>query len=393
APPGRGSSAPAVRTGARTRPPPRARRETPSRRRRARARSRSAPPRSARPRDAARLPPARDRRPPLPPARRARAAPRRRRAALRRFARPCRAGLGPRGCRRSGGADGPLRGPFCLGGVLLREATDPDRRERRRLLDRQLAGAPQLEQREKRRGLLEPRELCDLGLEVEARTPPEQPAEALEELRHGREAQRHVRERDVGRILREQANRTGERLGILRRELRGDLRRERRRAEAEEAVALAGKALAEPAGRLLRAPVLGEPPGELLRGLLGIELGELGFLLGEERTRLQLEQRRDEDEELAAHLEIELVLLAEPLEEGDDDAGEVDVPQVELLLEDEREQQVERPLERVEVELELPDNHPRDPSSVTGRGPSGRPCAAPSARAAASARPSPTARG
>ena len=43
--------------------------------------------------------------------------------------------------------------------------------------------------------------------------------------------------------------------------------------------------------------------------------------------------------------------------------GEVDVAQVELLLEDERQQQVERPLEGVEVELELPDDHARDPSA------------------------------
>ena len=83
-------------------------------------------------------------------------------------------------------------------------------------------------------------------------------------------------------------------------------------------------------------------------------------LVREERARLQLEQRRDEDEELAARLEVELLPLGQPLEEGGDDAREVDVPQVELLLEDEREQQVERPLERVEVELELPDDHAAD---------------------------------
>ena len=191
-----------------------------------------------------------------------------------------------------------------------------------------------------------------------------------------------------GRVLREQPQRTGERLGILRRERRLDLRRERRRAEAEEAVALVGQPVAQPAGGLLGAPVLGEPARELLRGLLGVELGELGFLVREERPRLQLEQRRDEDEELAARLEVELLLLGEPLEERDDDAREVDVPQVELLLEDEREQQVERPLERVEVELELPDDHVPDPSAVTGRGSSGRPCAGRSDRPRLRHRPS-----
>ena len=132
------------------------------------------------------------------------------------------------------------------------------------------------------------------------------------------------------------------------------MRRERRRAEAEVAVALRREPLAQPRRRLLRAPVLGEPPRELLGGLLGLELGELGVLVGEEPARLQLEQRRDQDEELAARVEVELLPLGEPLEERDDDAREVDVAQVELLLEDEREQQVERPLERVEIELELP---------------------------------------
>ena len=134
-----------------------------------------------------------------------------------------------------------------------------------------------------------------------------------------------MREGDLGRILREQAKRAGQRLGILRRERRLGLRRERSRAEPEEAVALVGQTLAEPGGSLLGAPVLGEPARELLRGLFGIELGELGFLLREERARLQLEQRRDEDEELAARLEVELLLLGETLEERDDDAGEVDV--------------------------------------------------------------------
>ena len=168
-----------------------------------------------------------------------------------------------------------------------------------------------------------------------------------------------MRERDLRRLLREHAERQRERLGILRRERRLDLRRERRRAEPEVAVALRREPLAEPLRGLLGAPVLGEPPRELLGGLLRIELCELGLLVREERARLQLEQRRDEDEELAARLEVELLPLGQPLEEGDDDAREVDVPQVELLLEDEREQQVERPLERVEVELELPDDHAR----------------------------------
>ena len=85
------------------------------------------------------------------------------------------------------------------------------------------------------------------------------------------------------------------------------------------------EALREPAGRLLHAPVLGEAPRQLLGGLLRLELGELGGLLGEEAARLQLEERGDQDEELAAGLEVELLALGEALDEGDDDPGDVDL--------------------------------------------------------------------
>ena len=195
--------------------------------------------------------------------------------------------------------------------------------------------------------------------------------------------------------MREQPQHGAERLGILRRERRLDLRRERRRPEPEVPVALRREPLAEPRRGFLRAPVLGEPPRKLLRRLFGIELRELGVLVGEERARLQLEQRGDQHEELAARLEVELFALGQPLEERDDDAGEVDVPQVELLLEDERKQQVERPLEGVEIKRELADDHARERTVATGRGPSGQPssgrsrssAASPSARASSRTRP------
>ena len=96
---------------------------------------------------------------------------------------------------------------------------------------------------------------------------------------------------------------------------------ERRRTEAEVAVALGGEPLAQPAGGLLHAPVLGEPPRELLGRLLRLEIGELGLLLGEQVACLQLEQRGDEDEELAARIEVELVALGQALDERDDDAA------------------------------------------------------------------------
>src|SRR6476619_2512745 len=121
--------------------------------------------------------------------------------------------------------------------------------------------------------------------------------EALEELRDGREAQRHVRERDGGWRNGEGSECLPERLGILRREPPLDRRRERSRAESEEPVLLGAEALQQPRCRLLHAAVLCEAPRELLRSLLGLELAELGSLLREERTRLQLEESRHEHEE------------------------------------------------------------------------------------------------
>ena len=94
--------------------------------------------------------------------------------------------------------------------------------------------------------------------------------------------------------------------------------------------------LGEPGAGLLRAPVLGQAPRELLGGLLGLELGELGLLVGKEPARLQLEQRRDQDEELAARVEVELVALGEARDERDDDLRQVDVAQRELVAQDER---------------------------------------------------------
>src|SRR5204863_7325758 len=107
-------------------------------------------------------------------------------------------------------------------------------------------------------------------------------------------------------------------------------------------------------------------------------------LVREELAGLQLEQRRDEHEELPAGVEVEPALLGEVLAECDDDRRHVDVDQLQLLPQDEREQQVERPLERVEVEIELPRQHAGEVSDRGGCGPAGWPSSGPSAAATAS---------
>ena len=111
----------------------------------------------------------------------------------------------------------------------------------------------------------------------------------------------------------------------------------------------------EPARRLLHTAVLGEPPRELLCRLLGLELPELGGLVREQASRLELEQRGDEHEELPACLQVELVPLRHALDEREHDRGDVDVARLELLSEQERQEEVERSLERVEFQLQLAD--------------------------------------
>ena len=68
-----------------------------------------------------------------------------------------------------------------------------------------------------------------------------------------------------------------------------------------------------------------------------------------------------------------LLLVLEPLGERRDDVGHLDLGQAQLLLEDERQQQVERALERVEVEVQHGCRHPREASEAGGRVPWGRP--------------------
>ena len=217
-----------------------------------------------------------------------------------------------------------------------------------------LAGLAQLEQCEQGDGLLDAREPIDLGVEVEDPPAREERPKTLEELRDGREAKGHVAERHGRRRHGQHPKRSCEGLGILRCETALGLRRERSRPDAEEAISLAGEPLQEPGRGFLHAPVLGKPARELLGRLLRLELAELRRLVGEERAGLQLEQRGHEHEELPARLEVKLVALRHALHEGEHDRGDVDLAGLELLLEEEREEQVEGTLERVELQLELP---------------------------------------
>ena len=119
---------------------------------------------------------------------------------------------------------------------------------------------------------------------------------------------------------REQPQGDCERAGILRCERRSTFGASGAGPSRKKRSPSSSRRSREPARPPPCPPVLREPPRELLGRLLGLELGELGLLVGEQRARLQLEQRGDEDEELAARLEVELLPLREPLEERHHDA-------------------------------------------------------------------------
>ena len=94
------------------------------------------------------------------------------------------------------------------------------------MLERHLARLSQLEQGQEGDRLIDARELTDLGVEVEAAPTAENGSKALEELRDGWEAERHVRKRHLWRGLGEQPQRGCELRLVLEREpaLRDDVR-------------------------------------------------------------------------------------------------------------------------------------------------------------------------
>jgi hypothetical protein len=112
-------------------------------------------------------------------------------------------------------------------------------------------------------------------------------------------------------------------------------------------------------GRLAIAVVLEHPREQLLRRLDGLDVEAVVVVGGEHQPRLQLEQRGDQDEELGGRLEIELTGSLEVLDVGQHDLRQVDLEQVDLLPQHERQEQVERPVEDLEVEVERGDGHRR----------------------------------
>ena len=101
--------------------------------------------------------------------------------------------------------------------------------------------------------------------------------------------------------------------------------------------------------------VLEHPREQLLGRLARLEVEALLLVRGQHQPRLELEQRGDQDEELGGGLEVELAGALEVLDVGEHDLGEVDLEQVDLLPQHERQEQVEGPVEDLEVEVERGD--------------------------------------
>ena len=132
------------------------------------------------------------------------------------------------------------------------------------------------------------------------------------------------------------------------------LRRQRRGSVQQLVAGL--EALAQPAGRAAVAGVGEHPRQQLVRRLGRHQLVELVDLLaGQHQARLQLQQRRDQHQELRRRLEVQLPLRLQVVDVGEHDVGEVHLEQIELLAQDQRQQQVEGAGEDVEVELERVD--------------------------------------
>ena len=179
-------------------------------------------------------------------------------------------------------------------------------------------------------------------------------------LAHAHARGGHVAEVGRGRVAQQAPERGAQHGGVVAGlgQLGGDAAQLRRQRRDAVAVAVLG--------RQTRRELLGGPPEaavvehareQLVGGLPRLELEQLLLLAGEHEPRLELEQRGDEDQELGGRLQVQLALGLEVVEVGEHDVGEIDLQQVELLAQDERQQEVEGPGEDVEVQLELGDAH------------------------------------
>src|SRR5205085_6333980 len=80
-------------------------------------------------------------------------------------------------------------------------------------------------------------------------------------------------------------------------------------------------------------------------------------LAREHQPRLQLEQRGDQQHEFRRRLEVELAARLEVVEVREHDVRERELEQIDLFAQHQRQQQVERTREDVEIELYRRQHH------------------------------------
>ena len=134
----------------------------------------------------------------------------------------------------------------------------------------------------------------------------------------------------------------------------GQVRAAQRGRQRRTAIAnalLAGQPGAEMLGRAPVALGLEHACEQLLGRLAGLELVQLVVGARQHEARLQLQQRRDQHEELGGDLEIEVATSVEVVEVRDHDLGELDFEQVDLLAQHEREEQIEGTREDLEIQF------------------------------------------
>ena len=94
------------------------------------------------------------------------------------------------------------------------------------------------------------------------------------------------------------------------------------------------------------------PREQLLGGFAGLDVEQLLVLAGEHQPRLQLQQGGDQDDEFGGALEVELAGALEVVQVGQHDLRQLELEQVDLFAQDQRQQQVEGPAEDLEVEVQ-----------------------------------------
>ena len=231
-----------------------------------------------------------------------------------------------------------------------------------------------LEQGEDRHRLGQPVLVAEGGVEVDLASAGQQAAQDLEAPLQ-RDGRADVAGVDGRRRAQQVAEGRAEPVGVigLAGGVEGDATQVGgQRRGAVEVGALGLEAGGELGAGVLVAAVLEHPRQQLVGGLLGpeIELGILG--LRQHQPRLELEQSRDQDEELGGRLQLQLAGLLEAGDVGDDDLAELNLQQADLLAQHDCQEQVERPGEDVEVELEIGGAHgSRVGGAAVGNGPPG----------------------